>query len=246
MKVHFLGTNGWYDTDTGNTVCVLLETKAGYIIFDAGNGFYKIDRHIKTDKPVYLFLSHFHLDHVIGLHALAKFNFKQGIDIYGPLGLNALFKQVINTPYSMPIAHLKMPVRLHEINSKSLLPLGIQYKLLKHSSVCYGYRVLAEGKTVSYCTDTGICNNLLSLAKKADLLVTECSFKSGQENPAWPHLNPESAAKVAIDAGVKKLALLHFDAGLYLNLKMRAEAVRLSKKIFKNTIACYDDMKIEL
>ena len=44
MKVLFLGTNGWYDTKTGNTTCILIETKKEYIILDAGNGFYKIDR----------------------------------------------------------------------------------------------------------------------------------------------------------------------------------------------------------
>lgn len=27
MRIIFLGTNGWYDTDTGNTVCILLESK---------------------------------------------------------------------------------------------------------------------------------------------------------------------------------------------------------------------------
>jgi ribonuclease BN (tRNA processing enzyme) len=105
---------------------------------------------------------------------------------------------------------------------------------------------LAEGKKVTYCTDTGVCENLLFLAKDSDLLIAECSLKRGQENPAWPHLNPESSAKVAAQAGAKKLALIHFDAGLYLNFKMREEAVRVSRKIFKNTLVCYDNMKIEV
>jgi ribonuclease BN (tRNA processing enzyme) len=246
MKAYFLGTNGWYDTDTGNTVCVLLETKGRYIIFDAGNGFYKIDRYIKTGKPIYLFLSHFHFDHVIGLHALAKFNFKQGIDVYGPPGLNALFKKVINVPYTIPISRLKMPVRLHEINNHSRLPLDIEYKQLKHSSTCYGYRISAEGKIVSYCTDTGVCKNLLFLAKEADLLITECSFKQGQENLAWPHLNPESAAKVAKESKAKKMVLIHFDAALYLNYAQRLKAGIVAAKIFKPTLVGRDNLEVNL
>ncbi len=246
MKVHFLGTNGWYDTKTGNTVCVLLETKSAYIIFDAGNGLYKIDRYIKCDKPVYLFLSHYHLDHVIGLHILNKFNFKQGIDIYGPPGLKALFKQVINAPYSMPISRLNTRIRLHEINKVSQIPLDVEYRLLRHSSTCYGYRISSGGKTVAYCTDTGTCRNLSFLSKGVDLFIAECSLKSRQENIKWPHLNPEQAAETANAAGCKKLALVHFDAAIYLTKRDRAEAERAGRKIFKNTLAAKDGLAIDL
>ena len=69
MKIYFLGTMGWFDTKLGNTLCVLVDTGKEYIIFDAGTGFSKIDNYIKDKRPIYLFLSHFHLDHIIGLHA---------------------------------------------------------------------------------------------------------------------------------------------------------------------------------
>ena len=246
MKVHFLGTNGWYDTKTGNTVCVLLETKDEYVIFDAGSGFCKIDQYIKQDKPIHLFLSHYHLDHVIGFHSLAKFKFKQGIDIYGPPGLKLFFKNVINTPYSVPISRLNMRIRLHEIKSTSILPLETNYRALKHSSTCYGYKITLEGKSVAYCTDTGICRNLLFLAKEADLLITECSFKKGRENNTWPHLNPEQAAKIASSSKCKKLVLIHFDASIYLDIADRRDAVVIAKKIFKNTIAARDNLFLEV
>jgi ribonuclease BN (tRNA processing enzyme) len=244
MKVIFLGTNGWYDTETGNTVCVLVETKNEYVIFDAGNGFYKIDKYITKRKPIYLLLSHYHLDHVIGLHALAKFAFKQGIDIYGPPGLKTLFKEVINTPYTIPIYRLKMRIGLNEVLRPGLLPAGIAYKPLKHSVPCYGYRLYSEGKAIAYCTDTGICDNLFYLAKEADLLIAECSFKKGQKNNAWPHLNPESAAKVAKESKAKKLALMHFDARLYLNFKDRLEAGKESRKTFNHTLVGRDNLKV--
>lgn len=246
MKIIFLGTNGWYDTETGNTVCVLIETKNKYVIFDAGNGLYKIDKYIKKDKPIYLFLSHFHLDHVIGFHIMNKFRFPQGVDVYGPVGLKMLFRKVINKPYTIPMFRLKTKIRLHEIDSPNSLPLDIKCRPLKHSIFCYGYRLLLENKIVSYCTDTGVCENLLLLAKNSDLFITECSYKPGQNDKAWPHLNPESAAKVASKAGVKRMALVHFDAGLYLNFKERAEAGKVSKKIFKNSFVSYDNMKIDL
>ena len=35
MKITFLGTNGWYDTKTGNTICTLIETKDYFIILQS-------------------------------------------------------------------------------------------------------------------------------------------------------------------------------------------------------------------
>jgi len=83
MEIIFLGTNGWYDTKTGNTTCTLIETEDYFIILDAGNGLYKIDQYITSTskRPIYLFLSHFHLDHIVGLHIMSKFNCN-----YSPLG----------------------------------------------------------------------------------------------------------------------------------------------------------------
>lgn len=82
MKINFLGTNGWYSSPTGDTPCILIDSKNYYIVLDAGNGIYKLDNFIKEDKPILLLISHFHLDHTSGLHTLVKFNCKQGIDIY--------------------------------------------------------------------------------------------------------------------------------------------------------------------
>jgi len=72
MKIVFLGTNGWYTTPTGNTPCILIDSKDQYVVFDAGNGIYKLDKYITEDKPISLFITHFHLDHVSGLHTLSN------------------------------------------------------------------------------------------------------------------------------------------------------------------------------
>jgi len=246
MKINFLGTNGWYDTDTGNTVCVLIEEKTGYLILDAGSGIYKIDRYIKNKKPIRLFISHFHLDHIFGLHILAKFKFSQGIDIYGPKGLEKMFKTIINKPYSAPIDILKTSIRLHELDKDMLLPVKLEFGELRHSSLCYGYRFFIENKIISYCTDTGICDNLFKLAEKADLLISECSLKQSKRNDEWPHLTPQDCASVAKKAGVKRLCMVHFDAAIYKNMADRKAAQGAARNIFKNTLAARDDMSIEI
>ncbi len=251
MKITFLGTNGWFDTKTGSTICTLIETKDYFIILDAGNGFYKLAKYIKNEKPIYLFLSHFHLDHIIGFHAKNKFNFKQGISIYGQKGIKYILNKIINQPFTVPFKHKWMPFNV-EINDlskqKNNLPFSLVFKPLFHWSFCLGYRFNLEGETISYCIDTGPCKNLIALAKNVDLLITECSFKINEyyKNTLLPHLDPETAAMVAQKAKVKKLALTHFDASRYQTLKERVEAEKRAKIIFNNTFVAFDEMQIRI
>ncbi|MBU4299159.1 MBL fold metallo-hydrolase [Patescibacteria group bacterium] len=247
IKIIFLGTNGWYDTKTGNTICTLLETKEYSIILDAGNGIYKIAQYIDVKKPAFLFLTHFHLDHIVGVHILTKFKFRQGLNIYGQKGTKKILNKLINQPFTVPLAKLRYKVKIQGISEgKYFLPFLVEAKFLVHSSPCLGYRFEIDGKKIAYCTDTGICQNFKELARGADLLITECTLKSGQKTPGWPHLTPEQGARIAKEAGVKKLILTHFDSGNYKTIKERKEAEKIAKTIFKNTTAAFDNLEINL
>ncbi len=117
MKIVFLGTNGWYDTSTGNTICTLLKTADGDILLDAGNGITKADRYGvgENGRPVYLFLSHFHLDHVVGLHTLAKFSFPGGLTICGSEGSRSIRHTLVNQPFTLSLGDLPYPVKVLEL-----------------------------------------------------------------------------------------------------------------------------------
>jgi len=91
MDVIFLGTNGWYDS--------LIKSNDYYIVLDAGNGINKLDQYYQKANPVYILLSHFHLDHIVGLHILAKFSFAQGLVIAGPKGT----RKILNTFWNCPV-----------------------------------------------------------------------------------------------------------------------------------------------
>jgi ribonuclease BN (tRNA processing enzyme) len=245
MRIFFLGTNGWYSTDTGNTVCTLIETKKHYIILDAGDAFHKLDKYIGDEKPIILFLSHLHLDHIIGLHSLAKFRFKQEINLYGYKGTKKGISDIIRHPYSSPIADLPLNFQINELKEGSYnIGFPITCKLLVHADPCLGYRLEIEDKVITYCTDTGVCDNMYELAKDANLLITECSYKPGQEEWGWPHLKPEDAADVAVKSNAKKLMLTHFDASTYLTIQERKQAEEIARKTFKNTFTASDGLEI--
>lgn len=241
ITVRFLGTNGWYDTKTGNTLCILIETPNEYIILDAGNGIYKLDKYIKSDKPIYLFLSHFHLDHIYGLHILAKFKFKQGMNICIQKGMRKKLNLILSRDFTMPLKELPFKAKVIEIGEKTTIPFLESALPLKHPVPCMGLRFVIEKKIISFIPDTGLCNNAIKLAKNADLLISECALKSGQSSDVWPHLNPETAAYLAKKSCAKKLVLVHFDAEVYQNIGEREHAAKSARRIFKNTIAAKDD-----
>jgi len=246
MKIVFLGTNGWYDSPTGNTICILIETDEASILLDAGNGLYKADRYIGPDKPVHLFISHTHLDHIIGLHILNKFEFNQGLTIHTQPGTKATLQTIFSTPYTLPFANLPYPVEFEEFDGLCKNQhFEVQTVAMHHSVPTIGFRISIENKIIAYCPDTGYCDNAVKLAKESDLLIAECAFRSGEESEHWPHLNPETAAKIAVEAQAKQLALVHFDAYRYPTMESREKAQETAQAIFPNTVATTDEQCIE-
>lgn len=230
LKITFLGTNGWFDSNTGNTPSVLIEHRNYYIILDAGNGISKLRNCISSDKPVYLFLSHFHLDHISGLHTLPLNKFSKGLYIIVPKGGTKLINQFVNVPFTVPIKKLPFKTEIIEAcNKLNFLPFKATFLPLVHSSYVLGIRLEIDSKTISYCTDTSYCFNAITLAKNADLLISECSMKPLGTDDASVHLNPELASKIAKEAGAKKLMLIHFDAAKYLTLDDRKKAELAAK-----------------
>ena len=76
MKITFFGVRGStpcagleHGQYGGHTSCVMAEAGDHIIIFDAGSGIYDASR-IALDNPskkIFLFFSHVHLDHIMGL-----------------------------------------------------------------------------------------------------------------------------------------------------------------------------------
>jgi len=101
-----------------------------------------------------------------------------------------------------------------------------------------------KGKVISYITDTGYCKNCIELAKDADVLISEGTFgKEHQEKAdAYGHLSVEDAAKIANQAGAKKLILTHFSQRYKDTTKLAEDA----KTLFPNTTLAHDLMKVRV
>ncbi|MDD5745863.1 MAG: ribonuclease Z [Candidatus Omnitrophica bacterium] len=247
MEIIFLGTNGWFDTRTGNTICTLIKTETGNIILDAGFGIAKADRYLDRQKPTYIFLSHLHLDHIAGLHALAKFRFPRKLVLYTVPGTLKTLKHFLAQPFTVPPQRLPFSLDIRVVSPRMRCSgVTVTARELVHSSRCLGYRFEHKNQTVSYCTDTGVCDNAIRLAQQADVLITECALRKGQDDEGWPHLDPTHAASLARDAGARRLVMTHFDAENYRSLTQRRRAQSQARIIFPQSRAAYDGMRVRL
>jgi ribonuclease BN (tRNA processing enzyme) len=90
----------------------------------------------------------------------------------------------------------------------SVLPIETQ-----HYIPCWGFRIDAHGRRLAYTADTAPCGGLSDLADDADLLLSEATLRSLDEDAAPPeprgHLTPAEAGSAARDGGSRRLMLTH-------------------------------------
>ena len=101
--------------------------------------------------------------------------------------------------------------------------------------------VKTPGKKIVYSGDTAPCRNLVNLAKGADLLIHEGTFlKTEKDYLEERHTSATDAARIAKEAGVKKLILTHFSK----RYKKVGELIKEAKKVFPNTEEARDLMEV--
>lgn len=247
LKVTVLGSNGWYDDANGLTTCVLVQSAQGTLIFDAGSGLTRALGLVDFSKPATLFLTHLHMDHIIGLHTLSLYPFEAGLTLVTPLGGRADLDAVLRAPFMTPLDKLPYAVRVVEAETlaSGTLPFAAEALPLLHAVPATGYRVEIGGKRIAFVLDTADCENAETLAREADLLITEAGFLPGQTGSAG-HLDPEGAAELAVRARAKKALLIHFGASGYTDLPVRLKAVGEARGVFPNLIAGLDWTEVVL
>lgn len=249
MKFTALGTNGWFDSETGQTMCSLIQTDRFNIILDAGYGLRRIKGLIDFDLPTWIFLSHLHYDHTIGLHTLDRYKFGTQLQFVVPAGMKEAFFQMGQPPYSSNWTKAQ-PLGIAVYDTDELpgldLPFGVKALPLQHPVTDYGYRLEIDGKSIAYLCDTGYCDNAVELARGVDLAVAECGALPGQAKADWPHMEPNLCAKLAVESGCRQMMLTHFSGESYPTIEKRKECVESARSIFPNLITGIDNLEIIL
>jgi len=245
-EIVFLGTNGWYDSPTGNTISVLVKARDFQVVLDAGNGIAKLAEYADFSKPTFLFVSHFHLDHVEGLHTLCMHRgMPGGLTFLVEEGGTAHLSNLLRFPYTVALDELRFPVRVLEVPARAgELPFRARFLPLHHVPVSQGIRMEVDGRTIAFCLDTGYSENAVKLCAGADLAILECTLPTG--TAFEHHLTPQRCARIAREARPGMLALTHFEARSFPTLESRAEAFREVRALFPDTVMSADGLRLPL
>jgi ribonuclease BN (tRNA processing enzyme) len=208
-------------TDRGSpAIAVVIEGRP--VLFDIGPGTLRqlTRAGIHYERVESIFLTHLHPDHTADLiHFLfasrnpAVMKRRSPFTVTGPPG-TARLMDALQKAYP---GWLTLPpgiMGIEEIGlAKNLKGDYGDFALIttptNHTPHSLAYRVRdREGKSVVYSGDTGYCQEVVDLAKGADLLILESSFPDGQACEG--HLTPSLAGRMAALAGVGRLVLVHF------------------------------------
>ncbi len=192
---------------------ILLETGSGTLYRLARTG-------MSIDKINTVCYSHHHPDHTSDLLALLhslKWDpclKKRHLKIIGPPKVLDLYRQLIlyyGDSISPDNRRFKVnlePASDNQINEGGIL---IECKRVSHTTDSVGYRFNYKGKTFAYSGDAGLDENLISIAKKSDLLLCECSFPDNRKFRG--HLSPGDVESLIVSSGPKKVLLTHIYPG---------------------------------
>ena len=224
-----------------------LRIKRTHLLVDCGSGtLFQLEKSGLNYKEIDIVcITHYHVDHISDLNPLLQalrwtpgFVRKKELVIVGPKGFTQFFEAHVKLLNSY-IPEAPYPLTIKEIEGTlHFLDFSITSCKTIHTENSIGYKFIENNKSLVISGDTDYDTNFISFAKKADVLLLECSFPNNKK--AKGHLVSKECGTIAKEAEVKKLILTH----LYpISKETRLQE---TKKIFKNTALAYDLMEVYL
>lgn len=225
---HPAHVGGW----GGNTTCVEVETSTASIIIDGGSGMRnlseKIVKRLNKQKPIHIFMTHFHWDHVIGIPFFVPI-FIPGLMLkfYAVQPeLEFLIRGIFKKPY-FPVPFESLPSKIVFQQLRERAPIEVDgvkitpYQL-DHPDPCWGFKIEGDGKTYAHCVDTEGTRVTreqlgpdLPLYQGVDLMYFDAQYTLPElaEKANWGHSAAQIGLDIAMREGIGKLVFAHHDPG---------------------------------
>jgi ribonuclease BN (tRNA processing enzyme) len=215
LRVVLLGSGGWMATPARATSSLLVvgEGEGGPFLLDAGTGVAALCRQaddlIGDARRLTVVLSHFHLDHVVGLTYLPAISDRVEVTVWAPgrlLGGDSteILGALVGPPFlSVGLASFAS-VRELRPGSNEISSHTVETRVQpRHPGGSVAFRL---GDDLAYCTDTAPDPDSAAFVRGVSTLVHEAWTP---EAPTEDHSSAASAARTAADGGVGRLVLSH-------------------------------------
>ena len=182
-RLWVLGSAGWMPAAGRETSCLLVELGDELVMLDAGTGVANLalaSEALERHDRLRIVLSHYHLDHVVGLMYLKRFVAEMRVDVYGP-GIPVYPRSTAayvadllqDALYSAGSEGFAREVRYHDYAGRDFcvgnIPIAVRAQ--HHSAPSFELR-LADA--VTYATDTSFRASDWHTAAPTKVLLHEC------------------------------------------------------------------------
>jgi ribonuclease BN (tRNA processing enzyme) len=222
IRVTILGSGTCVPSLKRSSCAVLMQTGNAVLLFDSGPG--TMRRLLEAGSSIFeltgIFYSHLHPDHTAELVPMLfatkypdEAARQQPLSIVAGRGFNKFFRG-LEAVYGKWILLPPGIVNIVELDNRTpdvhrLGDVEVKSAPVVHNEESIAFRVTnAAGCAVVYSGDTDFSEDLIELARDADLLICESALPDDMRVPG--HLTPSLAGEIATRAGVKKLVLTHF------------------------------------
>jgi ribonuclease BN (tRNA processing enzyme) len=199
--------------------CVVVRAGGQALVFDLGSGAVRGMLRSGLDPFVVdrIFFTHLHPDHTVDVVPLLfAINYgapeKRTLPLYvtGPEPFLRFWRSVMEVWGEwMTGEHATLISELPQVCPSPIDLAGcrLSWAPAEHRRESIAYRLDAEGGAFVYTGDTEYSQSVVELARSADTLLIECSFPD--EAPVAGHLTPSGVARIASEAGVRRVVLTH-------------------------------------
>ena len=219
MRITVLGCSGSVvGPDSPASGYLLTAPDTPPLVMDFGPGVLGALQRYADPNEVDILLSHLHADHCLdlpGLFVWRRYHPSPAVSrgmLYGPAGTRARLAAA-SSPVGEELDDFSDIFEVRDwsdgtcerVGGLSVLP-----RRVCHPVESYGLRVSEPGgATAVYSGDSGYCQELVDLARGAEVFLCEASWTHSPERPRDLHLSGTEAGRVAAEAGVGELLLTH-------------------------------------
>jgi ribonuclease BN (tRNA processing enzyme) len=217
MEACILGSGGWIPTPTRETCCALVRLGRRALLIDAGTGVRRLLQETELLEGVDeldIVLTHFHLDHVVGLTYIPALGLPRPPVVWAPgeLAYETPSASVLGTIIGTPFFGAELDDVAADVKELApeieIGPVRLRVRLQpRHSHPTVALRVADE---LTYCTDTAYDPANSSFAAGSRVLLHE-AWHAADTTTDTGHTAAGDAGRLASEAGVGSLVLIHVD-----------------------------------
>ena len=218
MEVRLLGSGGFMPSDRRETACALLRKDGAALAIDAGSGARRLVSQpelLRGIDRIHVVLTHFHLDHTLGLFYLVDAGVPIEVWAAGEALEETRDGDVAPSAPRLPVRARRLPAFVHASRAAGRrgarrAVLGAARIQRRHSNPTLALRF---DEAIAWCTDTAYDEGNVAFVRGAHTLFHE-AFRPGDGTDDPTHTGAGQAGRLAAAAGVERLVLIHVDPEL--------------------------------